>query len=381
MRTALLTAASAASLMLTGTPAAAQNAVNLYGIVDTGVEYLTNANARNGSLVRVPSQTASLPSRLGISGSEQLGDGLSAIYTLEAGFNLDNGASSQGTRLFGRQAWVGLKGSMGTLTIGRVYSMMFWAIVDADIVGPGIYGGVGSFDPYIPNARSDNAVSYRGVFGPVTVGGSYALGRDAAGTGNSPGQGTCAGATDNTHLACRQWSTMARYDRATYGVAAAYDEQRGGAGAAANLFNGAAPLALTNAQDKDIRMQLNGYVKMAPLKLGGGWLGRRVRTDSAAVTDVRTNLYYLTAAWQFQGPWTVDGGHYRMINREQNTRGDISTIRALYHLSKRTTTYVQAGYLRNSDSSRYTLSQGGAGATPNAGKNQLGLMLGVRHAF
>jgi hypothetical protein len=37
------------------------------------------------------------------------------------------------------------------------------------------------------------------------------------------------------------------------------------------------------------------------------------------------------------------------------------------------------GQLHNSATARYTLSQGGAGATPNVGKEQLGLMAGLRH--
>jgi predicted porin len=52
-----------------------------------------------------------------------------------------------------------------------------------------------------------------------------------------------------------------------------------------------------------------------------------------------------------------------------------------YALSKRSSTYVQVGQLHNSATARYTLSQGGAGATPNVGKEQLGLMVALRHVF
>ena len=40
---------------------------------------------------------------------------------------------------------------------------------------------------------------------------------------------------------------MLRYDMNGYGVAGAYDEQRGGPGAAANLYDGTAPFALTQS--------------------------------------------------------------------------------------------------------------------------------------
>lgn len=59
-------------------------------------------------------------SRWGLRGVEDLGGGLSAFFVLESGFDLDTGASRQGSRLFGRGAWVGLRSaSLGSVQIGR----------------------------------------------------------------------------------------------------------------------------------------------------------------------------------------------------------------------------------------------------------------------
>ena len=44
--------------------------------------------------------------------------GWSTIFTLESGFNTKAGTLNQGGRLFGRQAYVGLKGPYGSLTFG-----------------------------------------------------------------------------------------------------------------------------------------------------------------------------------------------------------------------------------------------------------------------
>jgi predicted porin len=371
-------AAVLAAALAVSPDALAQDGVTIYGVLDTGIEHVSNANAQGGSLTRVPSITGTLPSRLGLRGREALGGGLNAIFTLESGYNLDTGTSNQGGRLFGRQAWVGLQGDFGAVTAGRVYSMLYWASLDADIPGPDIYGGVGSFDPYMPNARVDNALSYRGTFGGFGLGATYAFGRDAAGSGNSPGQGTCAGEAANNAQACRLWSALLRYDMAGAGMAAAYEQQHGGAGALASLFNGTTPLALTSAGDTDARATLNGYVKMAPFKAGAGWLGRRVRSAAAAV---RTDQYYLTASWQSAGALTVDGGVYRAIDGDQHTSGTIVLLRGLYALSRGTTLHLQCGHLANGAGARYTLSQGGAGTTPNAGSAQTGVMLGLRHVF
>lgn len=58
-------------------------------------------------------------SRFGLRGSEELGNGPKAVFTLENGFDLDTGKASQSYRLFGRQAFASLQYRYGTLTLGR----------------------------------------------------------------------------------------------------------------------------------------------------------------------------------------------------------------------------------------------------------------------
>ena len=62
------------------------------------------------------------------------------MFTLESGFNVRGGDLGQGGRLFGRQAFVGLKSGFGTLAFGRQYTMTYLALQGADIIGPDIYG-------------------------------------------------------------------------------------------------------------------------------------------------------------------------------------------------------------------------------------------------
>ncbi len=147
---------------------ASAQSVTLYGVVDTGVEYVSNVGANGYGLTRVPNNTATVPSRWGLRGTEDLGGGLKSIFVLESGFAPDTGSSNQGGRLFGRQALVGLSNQYGQLSFGRQYTMLFWATLDSDILGPNVYGS-GSLDSYLPNTRADNAVSYKGTFGGVTV--------------------------------------------------------------------------------------------------------------------------------------------------------------------------------------------------------------------
>ncbi len=355
--------------------AAGAQSVTLYGLVDTGIEYVSHANSSGNGLVRIPSVTGTLPSRWGLRGAEDLGGGVKAVFTLESGFNTDTGTAGQGGRLFGRQAWVGLAGSYGTLTLGRQYSMSFLSLGDADLLGPSQYA-IGSLDTYIPNARTDNTVAYKGTFGGLTAGATYAFGRDA--TGGVPASGTCAGEQAGSASSCRTVSAMLKYDAATFGVAGAYEEQRGGAGATASFFNGSAPIPFTNAGDKDRRLIANGYARLGPAKLGIGWIGRALMS---AAGDVRSNLYFINGSYPLTAALTLDAGLLRIINTDQGRSATMAVLRGVYALSRRTALYAQTGYLWNSANAQYTVSGGGGGTTPGRGVNQLGAMVGMRHAF
>jgi len=127
--------------------------------------------------------------------------------------------------------------------------------------------------------------------------------------------------------------------------------------------------------------QLNGYFKFGRLKVGGGWLGRNVETVLPTVPDVRTNIFYLTGSYLVTPSVVVDGGVYRTVDKNQDTRATLVALRGTYLFSKRTAVYLQSGYVFNSARAAYTVSQGGGGTTPGAGMGQLGVMAGIRHAF
>src|ERR1700710_118625 len=113
--------------LLAGT-AHAQSSVTLYGILDEGFMVNTNAkNVVNGKNVgarqyQIDSASGTQGSRWGLKGTEDLGGGLAAIFTLESGVNLSNGQFGQGNTAFGRQAFVGLSSKQfGAVTLGRQY--------------------------------------------------------------------------------------------------------------------------------------------------------------------------------------------------------------------------------------------------------------------
>ena len=160
MKKTIATTAIAGTLVLLGT-AHAQTNVTMYGLLDQAVDYNTNVDAAGHNRVWMPSLGGGMfPSRIGFKGSEDLGNGLQAIFTLETGVYVDTGTTGQGSRLFGRQAWVGLAGKWGQLTLGRNYNMLYNSMPEVEIIGPTQYG-LGSIEPAIPNGRTDNSIAYR----------------------------------------------------------------------------------------------------------------------------------------------------------------------------------------------------------------------------
>ena len=359
--------------------AAHAQSVTLYGVVDSGIEFLNHADGGNHSLTRMPVNTGLAPSRVGLRGTEDLGDGLKAVFTLEGGFSTRNGNGAQGGRLFGRQSFVGLSGDWGTLSLGRQYTMTAYALIDNSISGVAIYS-LGSLDNYLPNARADNSVAYKGRFGPVTVGAMYSFGRDSVGTGNAPGQGTCAGQDMGDSTQCRNLSALFRYDTAHFGMAASYEEQQGGPHATFSFFDGVAPRPL-GRNGKDVRTLINAYAKFDDVKVAAGWLGRRVRPGEGDRSTVRSDLYYAGASYSVTPALEVAGEVFRIINRDHDTRATMVMLRGVYSLSKRTSTYLQGAYLTNSSNAAYSASAGGAGGAPGMGMSQIGTMVGVLHTF
>ena len=375
MKTSSLIALTVTGLLATGA-VQAQSSVNLYGVVDTGIEYVTNVEPAGGSITRVPSNTGLIPSRLGMRGKEDLGAGLSAIFTLEMGFAPDTGASGQGGRLFGRQSLVGLSGDWGAVTLGRQWTMLFWSLLDSDIVGPSIYG-LGSLDSYIPNSRIDNSMAYKGKFSDFTVGATYSLGRDTVNAGPSPAGTNCPGESGADAQACREWSALVKYDTRTWGAALAYDKLNGRTPASATDV--VLPAGLTGSSKSDARLMVNGYVNLADLKIGGGVIRRK---NEGSATRPKSDLWYLAAAYPLSSAWTIDGTlaklSYKNIDNYDST---LLAVRSLYKLSKRTTLYAQIGTIRNDSLVNVSVSGGATGSNPALGGSQTGTMVGINHTF
>ncbi|WP_143281835.1 porin, partial [Caballeronia humi] len=142
------------------TAAYGQSSVTLYGIIDAGFNYQSNAN---GGRLFAMTSGVNQGSRFGLLGSEDLGGGLKAIFRLENGFDVTNGRLGQGGLMFGRQAYVGLSNPYGTLTFGRQYD----SLIDfgsqysvSNQWGGYISAHPGDLDNFNYSFRSNNAVKF-----------------------------------------------------------------------------------------------------------------------------------------------------------------------------------------------------------------------------
>jgi predicted porin len=364
-----IAAAALTLLAATGAQArsTAQSTAQIYGIIDAGIEHVTNVDAAGHSLTRMPNLSAGgFPSRIGFRGTEDLGGGLKAVFTLENGFGPDSGTLNQGGRLFGRQAWVGLSGSWGQLTLGRNYSMLFNSFYDVDVIGPAQFG-IGSIDLYLPNARSDNSVAYRGVFSGTTIGATYSLGRDGSSIGG-PSATNCGGENAADSRACRNWSAMLRHDGASWGALAAYDTYNGGTGAAA-AFGPA------SSAQSDSRLHVAGYANFGLVKVAGGWVRRD--NESSLLTPT-SDLAYVGLTCTVNDALSIDGQAARLDFKNSANGTTLFAVRANYGLSKRTVVYALVGHQDNDGASAVALSAGG---TTTAGAAQNGVLVGLRHSF
>ncbi|MCG5030671.1 porin [Mesosutterella sp. OilRF-GAM-744-9] len=99
--------------------------VTLYGRIDTGLVYTHQDLDKKGVDSTDTFEMKSgftTGSRWGLKGTEDIGNA-KVGFVLESGFTSDDGVSTQGSRLFGREAQVNVSGAYGTLYAGRLMSI------------------------------------------------------------------------------------------------------------------------------------------------------------------------------------------------------------------------------------------------------------------
>jgi predicted porin len=104
------------------TAAHAQSSVTLFGMVDTGITYVSNQSGQHNVKM---DDGVNGPNLWGFRGVEDLGGGTKAIFELVDQFQVDNGEFMPNSSLFSRLSFVGLvNDKLGKVTMGNQYDFM-----------------------------------------------------------------------------------------------------------------------------------------------------------------------------------------------------------------------------------------------------------------
>ncbi|WP_280529147.1 porin [Burkholderia perseverans] len=366
-----------AMLAVSAGVAHAQSSVALYGTIDEGFEYASNLGGKSD--YGLVSGNRQLGDRWGLKGSEDLGGGLHAVFQLENGFNVNNGALSQSGEMFGRQAFVGLSSErFGTVTLGRQYD----SVVDyvAPLSAAGSWGGSLFSHPFDADNldetfRINNAIKYASPeYAGLQFGGLYGFSNQAGGFASN-----------------RAWSVGARYRLGSLVAAAGFLDVDG-----EDLnTSGAAVGTLYEAARQTVAAAGLGYAFGAATfglvythtNLDGAPLNtalRHVRFD-----NIEFNAKYdVTSAWYLAMMYLYTSSSIQIDGLKANPSVHVTAplnnphyneigLTVGYHLSRRTEVYLQGLYQHASGNQNASI---GALDDSSTG-NQTVARVGIRTAF
>jgi general bacterial porin, GBP family len=377
----------AAAALATLAPAAhAQSSVTLYGLIDAGISYTNNvANGKSGGALWQATSGEINGSRFGLRGSEDLGGGLRAVFLLENGFNVENGKLGQDSRLFGRQAYVGLASDQfGSLTLGRQYDLL------VDYVSPlsataGTFGDTSFAHPFDNDnlnhsLRINNAIKYSSnTYSGLKFGALY-------------------GFSNQTDFATnRAYSFGASYNNGPLAIAAGYLQLNNTQGASASS-PGAVDLAESTANGKggfslgaDRIRSFGGGVNYTFGPATAGFVFTRSEYDNSTAFgskggDLSFNNFEVNGKYQLTPAWTLglayvytDGHVDQTTTYGSDPKWQQVDFQAVYRLSKRTDVYGEAIYQHATGSNYVAFINTAGGASTTA--NQVVGTVGVRTRF
>lgn len=159
---------TALAVLSTMTGYAVAGQVTLYGVVDEGLNS-TKEDVKVNGVRHVDEHTFGLDSglnaasRIGLTGQEALGNGMTVGFKLENGFKADTGALGDKNRLFDREASLTVMTPLGRLSAGRMGGVAS-AAGSYDIVyaiGDAFDGGDNKIFGLAKSARYDNMLTYQ----------------------------------------------------------------------------------------------------------------------------------------------------------------------------------------------------------------------------
>lgn len=349
---------------LASSAAFAQSNVTVYGVADGYYAHVSGTGVQSNNYFNSGGLSGS---RIGFRGNEDLGNGLKAVFEYELAFNLDNtgktgsainaadadnGKGTIGNGLTGtRQSYVGLAGGFGTVVLGRLQT-------------PGYY--VGKFDALASSAISPQAIL------SATLGATIAP--------SNAGRVNNAVAYMSPNFS--GFSAVVAYGSGEENVVNAEKESVVGLGlsyangpvAVNYTYHNVSNVGATNVAAVPFPNQrenlIAGSYDFGVVKLLASW------QDAKATGADKNKLWQIGAVVPVSSAGNVHVAYGKLDMKAADMDAKAWTLAYTHALSKRTTAYAGYNHVSNDDG-----QTAGLIATPSAGGNTKGLVMGVRHTF
>ncbi len=403
MQKKIIAVAIASALVVPTVVLADTNNVTVYGKANLSLDLVDSGTATAGTAGIRSNRISSNTSLIGLKGSEDLGNGLAAIWQVEQVVDM-SGASGAINGFATRNTFAGLSSkSWGTVLLGRHDTPYKLSTRRLDQFGDGIadnrslMGGVAkisavaSFDGRQPDVIAYITPSFNGFSGVI----GYVNLNQALGLSQALG----------TDLKAKAWSLAGMYDAAPFYASLAYEVH--------DISAGTTPVVQNGGKEKATKLGL-GYtqdaftVGLAYEKTSDNFGGNAAANAAAANPTCLAlaagadcyghNSWYLAGKYNFTGADAIKLAYTKTstaawVGAGKSNAAKQFTLGYDHNMSKRTTLYALYTKLSNSATtvagSSYVLSNNassvnatgalnsiaGPGASPSA------LSFGMRHSF
>lgn len=333
-------------------PAAAMADATIYGKFHVSIDSYDNGG--NGAAEASGLSVSSNSSRLGFKGSEDLGNGLSAIWQTESTIGVDG----DGSGLSNRNTYVGFKGGFGTVMAGRHDSPVKTIGRKVDLFGDQVGDSRSIIRGKVADGITDNAdLDQRNTNMIMYV--TPAMGALQAAFQYVPDEDDTNNTADQTKMNIAAW-----YSAGPLYVGLGYGQTQNDNGAA-------------GVEDETVTRLVGSY-QMDALKVTALYQ----TADGLNYADNEYDAYGLGVAFNMGGGNTVKAQYYMA-----DADGDEATMTAIgfdHAMSKQTSVYA-AYAMTSNDTGLTTTPWGGTGhedlADGVSGEDASALSVGVVHKF
>ena len=359
----------------------AQSSVTLYGVIDEGLDITSNAGGHTGYQMV---SGDSWGSRWGIKGTEDLGGGVSAIFRLESGFDVNSGHLAQGGRMFGRTAVVGMQSNQwGTLTLGRQYDpgLEMWGMnftaasgTIGDLIGHPFDNDNSDWSFRVNNSAKYTSPVYKGFQTELM----YAFSNSTSFANN------------------RFYGAGLTYSVGPFSSAIAYTNATNPGATTAGALTGDQSFTASNQKNLDAGIKWT-FANGANIAFAYSHTNVANPTANLYVADIGTvpwnswkfdnfelnGTYFINPQLSVIAAYLYTLGHLNSATTEYSSHWNQVALMLNYDLSKRTSVYVQGAYLRVTSHTGTGLDDANIiySSGPSSNDHQMEFRIALLHKF